>query len=210
MNAPQPDHKDWTWVLTEPCPECGFDASTIERAELGPMIRSNAADWRSLLGRGDLVTERPPSDDGRVIWSALEYGAHVRDVYVTFGDRLTTMLAKKNPTFRDWDQNQAAIDGRYGDEDPSRVAYQLAAAAGKVADIVDRIRGDRWERTGSRSDGRPFTVETLVVYLLHDVSHHVHDVEAGYAAILDARDPDADVDEPGSGEPDGAAFGGGR
>ena len=25
----EPDTKDWTWVLERPCPECGFDASSV-------------------------------------------------------------------------------------------------------------------------------------------------------------------------------------
>jgi hypothetical protein len=61
--APLPDDKDWTWVVEEPCPECGFD-----------------------------------------------------------------------PTFD----------------------------------------GDQWDRRGTRSF---FTVRTFAAYFLHDVEHHLHDVE---------------------------------
>lgn len=185
MEQPNPDSKDWTWVLERPCDDCGYDTATIDRDQLGALVRTNGATWRRLLGRGDLVSQRPPADDGQVVWSALEYGAHVRDVYRVFLDRLTEMLTEDDPTFVDWDQNEAAIVGDYADEDPGRVAYDLALTAGKVADTLDRVSADGWDRPGERSDGRRFTVESLARYLLHDANHHAADAEAGYEALTE-------------------------
>lgn len=191
MEQPAGDDKNWTWVLERRCPECGFDASTIDRDELGARFRANAANWRTILGRGDIVSVRPPATAERaVIWSALEYGAHVRDVYEMFVARVTEMLKKDGPTFSDWDQDQAAIDGRYGEEDAGRVGYALAVSAGKLADILDRVSGEQWQRPGRRSDGSSFTVESIATYLLHDVVHHVADAEAGFEAITEAGKAD--------------------
>ena len=42
-----PDTKDWTWVLERPCPECGFDAVDLDRADLPHRLRANApSGWR--------------------------------------------------------------------------------------------------------------------------------------------------------------------
>ena len=41
----EPDTKDWTWVLDRPCPECGFDATSLHHTEVADRIRSDAADW---------------------------------------------------------------------------------------------------------------------------------------------------------------------
>jgi len=186
MEQPPPDSKDWSWVLQRPCPECGYDAASVERNQLGALIRTNAATWRRLLARGDLVKQRPPvSAGGEPRWSALEYGAHVRDVYGLFHERLNLVLTEDDPTFADWDQDEAAIEGRYAEQEPNRVAYDLATAAGRVADTVDRIADDQWARTGHRSDGAAFTAQSLVTYMLHDVTHHVADVEAGYEALTE-------------------------
>ena len=43
--------------------------------------------------------------------------------------------------------------------------------------MIDAVSGDTWERRGIRSNGSEFTVATLAVYFLHDVEHHLHDVE---------------------------------
>ncbi len=189
MEHPPPDTKDWTWVLNEPCPECGFDASTIEPETVAGRVRANAAGWRSALGRGDVVEQRPPVPPGQSPqWSALEYGAHVRDVYALAAKRLTLMLKKKNPTFASWDQDATAVEDDYSSQDARKISYDLAVNAGRFADLLDKVRGDQWERTGLRSDGSTFTVASFALYLLHDPVHHLVDVERGFEAIEEASD----------------------
>lgn len=41
----------------------------------------------------------------------------------------------------------------------------------------EALREDQWLRTGRRSDGASFTVESFARYFVHDPIHHVHDVE---------------------------------
>ena len=172
--------RDWTWVLDRPCDECGAAVSTLSREELAGRVRSLGGAWREMLGRGALVTQ-PPHGDSRT-WSILEYGAHVRDVFDLFEDRIRTMLKKrKAPTFKDWNQDDAASG--YADEDPNKVSYSLASNAGKVADVLDRVKGDEWSKEGKRSDGAEFTVESIARYLIHDVEHHLWDAHQ----ILDGQ-----------------------
>lgn len=191
-DQPPPDTKDWTWVLERTCPQCGYRAEAVDRGQVGAMMRANAAGFRAALQRGDsgsggIVHRRPPVPaDAPPIWSALEYAGHVADVYQLANERLTRMLKKKSPTFADWDQNHAAIEGRYAEADPSKVSYRLAATAGKVADVVDKVRDDQWDRPGTRSDGATFTVDSFARYILHDVTHHLWDVEQGFKAIQEA------------------------
>ena len=188
MEQPTPEHKDWTWVLEEVCTECGYNASAVDPGDVAALMRTNAASFRAALGRGDIVNIRPPVAPGASpVWSALEYGAHVRDVYKVAGERLTKMLKKKAPTFADWDQNEAAVSGDYGNADVDKVRYDLAANAGRAADLLDKVRDDQWQRTGMRSDGAGFTIATFAVYILHDVTHHLVDIERGYETIIEAR-----------------------
>ena len=164
-------------MLERKCPDCSADVLTLPRDGLGPRFRAVGGSWRLLLGRGAIVAREPT--DGVRTWSALEYGCHVRDVFEVFEERIRTTLKKrKPPTFRDWDHDQAAIDGDYANADPDQVAYALASRAGKVADLLDRVSGDEWDKRSTRSDGFGFTVETLARYMLHDVEHHLWDARA--------------------------------
>jgi hypothetical protein len=166
-----PDTKDWTWVLGEQCPECGFDATGVPGPEVADRARRNAAAWRLVLARPG-ARDRPAAG----VWSPLEYACHVRDVHRIFGERLARMLAEDDPLFANWDQDETAVRDRYGEQDPATVADELAGAAGVLADRFDTVAGDAWTRTGRRTDGARFTVETFGQYYAHDWVHHLHDV----------------------------------
>ena len=177
-----PDTKDWTWVLERACPECGFDVTGFPREEAGAMIRVNATEWRDILGH-DEVRERP--NDSK--WSALEYACHVRDVFRLYADRLEMMLDQNDPTYPNWDQDATAVAEQYEEQDPNIVSSELGAAATALADRFDQVEGDQWERTGNRSDGISFTIESFARYLMHDPIHHLHDVRTGFEELSQRR-----------------------
>lgn len=166
-----PDTKNWTWVVERPCPECGFDASTFDATDVAAMVRANADAWPAVLERPD-VRVRP--DDAT--WSALEYAAHVRDVYRLYLDRLGLMLEQNDPIYPNWDQDETAVAERYNEQDPIVVSVELAAAGEALAEAFDQVSGDQWQRKGRRDDGVSFDVESFAKYLIHDPIHHLHDV----------------------------------
>ena len=169
-----PDTKDWTWVLERPCPECGYDGRLVQFAEIPALISENAARWQRVLEQPD-VRERP----NPTTWSALEYGAHVRDVFRVFTARLELMLAQDNPEFPNWDQDATALAERYAEQDPQVVAIELAADAQRAAEAFAAVPEELRGRSGRRSDGAVFTVSSLGRYFVHDPVHHLHDVAGG-------------------------------
>ena len=173
--APTPDDKDWTWVLDAPCAECGFDASEVDAIEVAGLLRSNTAEWTEMLSGDDAALRRRPSP---TIWSPLEYACHVRDVHVLYLARLDMMLNEDGPHYPNWDQDETAISKRYHEANPSAVAAELHDAAHRLAERFDDVEGEAWERTGYRSDGAAFTVETFAKYLIHDPVHHLADVRS--------------------------------
>lgn len=168
-----PDEKDWTWVLERPCIECGFRAGKATPATVASTIPALLPRWVSALRRAG-AEERSNPD----AWSILEYGAHVRDVFEVFCARLELMLREDNPTFDNWDQDKAALDGNYASLDPEEVASELVANGMDAAAAFGAVDPELWDRRGLRSNGSEFTVVTLAGYFLHDVVHHLHDVNA--------------------------------
>ena len=169
--AIEPDEKDWTWVLRERCPECGFSAADADARAIGGTVRDLTPRWVAALHREDVRVRPAPTT-----WSTLEYGAHVRDVFRVFDGRLALMLEQDDPPFENWDQDAAALAARYDLQDPVVVADELVDAGEVDAARFDAVPDDAWERTGRRSNGSLFTVRTLGQYFLHDVVHHLHDV----------------------------------
>lgn len=167
------DNKDWTWVLARACPDCGFDASSTTPATLATTIPALLPRWQQALKRADV--EQRPNDS---TWSVLEYAAHIRDVFDLFAGRLEAMLATDNPTFSDWDQDQAALDGNYDSLEPSEVSGELVQCGQDAAEAFGAVNSELWERRGLRSNGTEFTILTLSGYFLHELIHHLHDVDA--------------------------------
>ena len=173
-----PDDKNWTWVLERPCPDCGFVAEAFDPAEAPAAIRANAARWQELLTHPRVAAR--PNDH---TWSSLEYACHVRDVYRLYLYRLGLMLDQNGPHFPNWDQDVTAVEDRYDLQDPAVVAEELAAAAAELAAAYAAVRPDQLGRTGYRSDGAAFTIDSFTRYMVHDPVHHVWDAEQGYAAL---------------------------
>ena len=120
-----PDTKDWTWVLSRPCDDCGFDAAAQDLADLPRLVHDTAMRWSEVLARSAVGVRPAPG-----VWSPLEYGCHVRDVHVLFAQRLRSMLEEDTPTFASWDQDATAVADDYGSQDATTVAVELVEAAG--------------------------------------------------------------------------------
>lgn len=167
-----PDTKDWTWVARATCPECGFNGAEIDHVDVPTLLRENAAAWQRVLTGDDDVRVRPREDR----WSTLEYACHVRDVCRLYDERLQLMLTEDGPHYPNWDQDATAVEDRYNEQDPRAVAAEFEDAAGRLADRFGQVRGPQWERTGFRSDGAEFTVDSFARYFIHDPIHHLYDV----------------------------------
>ncbi len=169
--APEPDTKDWTWAIREPCPDCGYDPTAVARDDVPALTRR----YTGIIGRALLepgATDRPQP----AVWSRLEYGCHVRDVCELFAHRLHRMLTEDDPLFDNWDQDTTALERHYSAQRPEPVSEQIETAAARIAGDFAAVAVDQWSRPGRRSDGSLFTVDTFARYFLHDLAHHSWDV----------------------------------
>ncbi len=179
----EPDTKNWTWVLERECEECGFDTRSFPAGDIARLTRQAAEPWPELLAH-PLTRVRPDE----ACWSALEYGCHVRDVFLLGVYRVGRMLEEDNPRFANWNQDDTAVAERYDLQDPLEVASEILAAAHALANVYDTVQGDQWSRPGLRSDGSPFTVESFGRYFLHDPMHHIVDVHRGFNVLSGGPD----------------------
>lgn len=170
-DAIEPDTKDWTWVLDEACPECGFRADAVAAEDIPGLVRDSIPRWEAVLERPGATTRPSPG-----VWSPTEYACHVRDVFDVFARRARLMLEQDSPEFENWDQDETAVAERYDLQEPARVAPQLRTAGEDAAAVFAGVPAGSWDRPGLRSNGSRFTVLSLGRYFVHDVVHHLHDV----------------------------------
>lgn len=169
-----PDTKDWTWAVESACPDCGWDPASVTFDDVPRLVRFNVKAW---VGYFESVTaEEIAIRPDEATWSPLEYAEHVRDVYRVFHARLNLMLVFDNPTFDNWDQDQTAVENRYGRTEPDVVLRSLVRAGSAFAAAIEDVPLALVPRKGTRSNGSEFTIRTLPLYALHDLVHHVWDV----------------------------------
>src|SRR5260370_19844773 len=101
------DSKDWPWVLERPCPECGLDSQSFAREAVAGMIRANAQAWQGALAEDGLGNVRRHPSPG--VWSALEYGCHVRDLLPLYDERLGLIPTLRQPPPAHRDQDAPAL-----------------------------------------------------------------------------------------------------
>lgn len=168
-----PDDKNWTWVLEHRCNDCGFDASVFYSTRTANALRDQVVCWTSVLAGDDVTTRLQPG-----VWSPLEYGCHVRDVFRKFDERLKLMLETVDPAFENWDQDATAIEDRYKMQNPEVVSVEFRDAGLALAARFESVQEGQWSRRGFRSDRSVFTVDSIAKYLMHDPVHHLWDVGA--------------------------------
>lgn len=179
MEQPEPDIKDWTWTTRTRCPDCGLDAGTIDVAEVADRLEAAAVEWVQILTQNPAADRRPSPR----VWSPLEYGAHVRDGFELYDARLVLMLVEDGPTFRNWDQDEVAIEADYLSLDPDQVATEITAYSQTLVARIRALEESQLDRRGTRSDGAEFTVRSFLQYFLHDVVHHLWDVTGQPAEV---------------------------
>src|SRR3954467_55008 len=114
-----PDDADWTWVLTRPCPDCGFDAAAVAPGDVPAILRDagqrfavrlahDDARTRPDEGAGPPLETAPPARRDGGGWSPLESACHARDVCDVMRGRLEQILAGGGElvAFADWDQDR--------------------------------------------------------------------------------------------------------
>ena len=167
-----PETKDWTWVLEEQCPECGFECAAPARDDLAALASTVGSRWAEAAADLPDADVRPEP----LVWSPLEYACHVRDVFALARYRCGLMRDEENPTFANWDQDATAVDDDYAAQDLAVVSSDIVANAAVFSDFLAALPDEAWGRPGRRSDGAGFTVESFARYVLHDPIHHLTDV----------------------------------
>lgn len=162
--------RDWTFVLREGCPECGW--------KQWPDVESLSAAWSGAVARWPGIVTAPGASTraNPKVWSPLEYGVHARDMIRLLGFRLEAMVSRHDPEFNNWDGDLANLVRRDWATDPRALSADLELAIRQTDSVLSALAPEQWERRGHRTDGAPFSVLTLWQYVDHDIEHHVWDV----------------------------------
>lgn len=171
------------------CDECGFDYDSVGASDAPTKIRAFGRRYRAPLTRflrgedGDslLRTRADPA-----VWSALEYAAHVRDVFAWNNECVRRSLSEDRPAFERFDADEVAAAGLYNQTDPVAVADALAANAEQLAVTFEAVDDDQWDCVHIRG-GEDATVLFSAQRAVHEGGHHLLDIGRVMRALRTAR-----------------------
>jgi hypothetical protein len=166
----------------EACPTCEFEWDVVDPEEVS--ARVNAA-----IGRlATILSANAESADIRpepARWSALEYGAHVRDVLLNVRDRLILTAVEDHPSPPPLYREERVALNLYAHESASTIAADLEFAARLFTTTFDILRTEHLERTlvYSRQLGETRTLGWTGAQVLHECEHHLDDVRENFARL---------------------------
>jgi len=167
------------------CEECGFVYDDLSGADAPAAIRAFGRRYQAPLTRflpgedGDALIRTRPAPD---TWSALEYAAHVRDVFFNYDRWVHEILAEDGCGLSGPGPDELAAEGRYNESDPVAVVDALAANADRLATTFENVPDDAWDRFGIRRDEER-SVLLHARRAVHEGNHHLLDIGRGLRAV---------------------------
>lgn len=153
---------------------CGFEWDSTDPDELPGRVRRAAEAFAVLLEESPETAGTRPSIDH---WSALEYGCHVRDVFINLRDRIILGAVEDNPTPRMMHGTPRVDMGLYALDTPAvtanelRATGELFARSWEAMPVSHRLRPIlyTWPRQATR------TLAWVASQALHEAEHHLTD-----------------------------------
>ena len=175
--------------LRNDCEECGFSDDAVTMADAVAALRGFGRRYRAPLTRflpgedGDVVIRERPEPG---VWSALEYAAHVGEVFGWYDEWIRRSLAEDEPVIVAPTPDEAAEAGAYNQADPTAVAHAIAACAEVLATTLEGIPEDAWSRCHVRR-GQSRSVLFTARRAVHEGNHHLLDIGRGMRAVRQRR-----------------------
>ncbi len=164
------------------CSECGLDYDTISPGDAVVAVRSFPRRFREAFDDvdADVLHRRPDAKT----WSAVEYTAHVADIFGVFTETFSRVRADRDAEVAGlwWNADERAAQQRYNDRSPQDALGGLATAAAALADELDKVGASGWKQTAAFPWGERDLL-TMARNAVHEGAHHLRDVGKVLSAV---------------------------
>ncbi len=167
------------------CEACGFVDVAVSMADAVAALRGFGRRYRAPLTRflpgedGDALLRARPAPE---VWSALEYAAHVSEVFAWYDEWVRRSLVEDDPVIDAPTPDEAAEAGAYHERDPGDVVDAIVANAEALAATFEGVPEEAWSRCHVRR-GQPRSVLFTARRAVHEGGHHLLDIGRGMRAL---------------------------
>jgi hypothetical protein len=165
----------------ETCEDCGFCWEIVTVGEIEPRVLAATASMATAIrNQPDLSLVRPWAER----WSALEYAAHVRDVFLTIRDRLVIGLVEDDPGFKPMYRDERVSLGLYAADTVEAIAVEVEGAANMLLRLFGAIDAGDLKRIVQY--GFPGPIPRTLLWMgqqaVHEAEHHLTDITENLSA----------------------------
>ena len=158
------------------CEQCGFVWDTITPTEIPDRLRTATNSFVAVIaGAGEFASTRPSVER----WSINEYGAHLRDVFISIRDRIMAASVLERPTGSPMYRDERVALGFYSLDTSLEVTNELAAMSNLFIRTFESLPTGYERREFIYSPITPNAVTILwaCAQALHEAEHHLGDVQ---------------------------------
>ncbi len=162
-------------LMSDRCPECGFTYRLGAAEEAAEGVRERIGQVAAILRERDVDARSRPRPD---VWSALEYGCHLRDMLLVQRERVLAARRVDRPECAPMGREERVVHDGYAEQEPADVARQLTDAAQLFGNVLARLEAGDWDRTVvyHYPETSERSLRWLAVHTVHEAQHHLLDI----------------------------------
>lgn len=174
-----------TTMPSNDCAECGHVDEALSMDDAVAKLRGFGRRYRAPLTRflpgedGDALLRTRPAPG---VWSALEYAAHVGEVFAWYDEWVRRSLVEDDPAIDVPTPDEAAEAGAYHERNPGEVADAIAVNAEALAATFEGVPEGAWSQCHVRR-GQHRSVLFTARRAVHEGSHHLLDIGRGLRTV---------------------------
>lgn len=164
------------------CEQCRFVWDDITPTEIPGRLRTATETFVGVIGdAGELSSTRPTVER----WSINEYGAHLRDVFISIRDRIIAASVLDMPTGSPIYRDERVSLGSYKLDSSHDVASELTAMSNLFIRTFESLPVGYEQREFLYSPVKLHAVTILwaSAQALHEAEHHLGDVQENLALL---------------------------
>ena len=167
------------------CRECGFRYA-LSGAEIARVCATTVVEVRAAaLAVPESLRARRTAPE---VWSPNAYCAHLADASELIEGRARRIVSEDRPLLRGYDQDEAAVRGRYDEVSMDTSLPRIEAAVARFVSLVESLPEAAWQRVGMHEEAGELRLRELAHDMPHELTHHAGDLRR-IGAELQAQSP---------------------